>query len=270
MIRHHDFTSLTPALNSLQFTIIIITIILICIIVTPQVTNYFQCLFCAHPYQGQELEAPLWGDHWVLHKLCLVGPSHPARHYAPQRIQPLLGDYFRPCSYPVLIPGVYKILPKASLFRPLIHDLSFAKKSAKCFLIQSLQQERVFFYFFLNKKIVYLNCDKNHHLKCTIENANFGQFWAILSRTYELFGDKYKVWELRALEHVESTRMLVGWWVGQRMKPSVDGRRGDRSGWKLVGNSSKWERPVGETTQDGARISHYRQNQNNPTLTKSR
>ena len=54
------------------------------------------------------------------------------------------------------------------------------------------------------------------------------------------------------------------------MKPSVDGRRGDRSGWKLVGNSSKWERPVGETTQDGARISHYRQNQNNPTLTKSR
>ena len=29
------------------------------------------------------------------------------------------------------------------------------------------------------------------------------------------------------------------------MKPSVDGRRGDRSGWKLVGNSSKWERPVG-------------------------
>ena len=90
MIRHHDFTSLTPALNSLQFTIIIITIILICIIVTPQVTNYFQCLFCAHPYQGQELEAPLWGDHWVLHKLCLVGPSHPARHYAPQRIQPLL------------------------------------------------------------------------------------------------------------------------------------------------------------------------------------
>ena len=27
---------------------------------------------------------------------------------------------------------------------------------------------------------------------------------------------------------------------------------------------------MGETTQDGARISHYRQNQNNPTLTKSR
>ena len=95
--------------------------------------------------------------------------------------------------------------------------------------------------------------------------------WAILSRTYELFGDKYKVWliclrELRALEDVESSRMLVGWWVGQLMKPSVDGRRGDRSGWKLVGNSSKWERPVGETTQAGARISHYRQNQNNPHL----
>ena len=122
------------------------------------------------------------------------------------------GDYFRPCSYPVLIPGVYKILPKASLFRPLIHDLSFAKKSAKCFLIQSLQQERVFLLSLFKQKIVYLNCDKNHHLKCTKENANFGQFWAILSRTYELFGDKYKVWELRALEHVESTRMLVGGW----------------------------------------------------------
>ena len=61
--------------------------------------------------------------------------------------------YFRPCSYPVLIPGVYKILPKASLFRPLIYDPSFAKKSAKCFLIQSLQQERVFLFFYLNKKL---------------------------------------------------------------------------------------------------------------------
>ena len=105
--------------------------------------------------------------------------------------------------------------------------------------------------------------------------GKFWPIWAILSRTDEIFGDKYKVWlmclwELGALEHVESTRMQVGWWVGQRMKPSVDGGRGDRSGWKLVGNPSKWERPVGETTQAGARISHYRQNQNNPTLTKSR
>ena len=66
----------------------------------------------------------------------------------------------------------------------------------------------------------------------------FWPVWAILSGTYELFGDKFKVW-LICVEHVESTRMLVGWWVGQRMKPSVDGRRGDRSGWKLVGNSSK-------------------------------
>ena len=116
---------------------------------------------------------------------------------------------------------------------------------------------------------------KESSSKVYYREGKFWPIWAILSRTDEIFGDKYKVWliclwELRALEHVESTRMQVGWWVGQRMKPSVDGRRGDRSGWKLVGNSSKWERPVGETTQDGARISHYRQNQNNPTLTKSR
>ena len=38
------------------------------------------------------------------------------------------------------------------------------------------------------------------------------------------------------------------------------------TGWKLPGNSFKWERDGPATTQAGARISHYRQNQNNPHL----
>ena len=38
------------------------------------------------------------------------------------------------------------------------------------------------------------------------------------------------------------------------------------TGRKLPGNSFKWERGGPATTQAGARISHYRQNQNNPHL----
>ena len=84
--------------------------------------------------------------------------------------------YFRPCSYPVLIPGVYKILPKASLFRPLIYDPSFAKKKCQMLPNSESSARESFSFLLFKQKIVYLNCDKNHHLKCTIEKANFGQF----------------------------------------------------------------------------------------------